>query len=132
MEEEDCFDALWVFIEFHFSETLLKLSNFFRCAFSRERLILPHLWLRFGKLFYFSNLFRLFETGYRSILDAMKSFAINAQPIDIEDLSELTCLSNGSCADQPSKHTAEAIVLDIGSDKQKWIMPSNMNEFYSL
>ncbi len=65
-------------------------------------------------------------------MDAMKSFAINAQPIDIEDLSELKCLSNGSCVDQPASNTAETIVLDIGSDKQKWIMPSNMNEFYSL
>lgn len=66
-------------------------------------------------------------TGYRSILDAMKSFAVNKNPIDIEELSQLKCLNiNTSCC-QSKKN-----VHLINKDASEWFIPQDMDSLYEL
>jgi xanthine dehydrogenase/oxidase len=62
-------------------------------------------------------------TGYRAILDTMKSFAHDEQPIDIEELCKLKCLPSCSKTrpDTDSMHH-----LSIG-DKD-WYAPSSLAE----
>lgn len=63
-------------------------------------------------------------TGYRSILDAMKSFSADEKPIDIEDLDCLKCLK------VDSDHSCSTVALT--NDNKHWFSPSSMNELDSL
>ena len=65
-------------------------------------------------------------TGYRSILDAMKSFATDEKPIDIEELYKLKCLNtkNSSCSSNKKLH--------IIKDSAEWYSPNNMDDLYTL
>ncbi|XP_076471897.1 xanthine dehydrogenase-like [Babylonia areolata] len=93
-------------------------------------------------------------TGYRSILDAMKSFCVDAPPsfsggmIDIEDLDSKICRKTGeSCSGQcrtkdgaQSHCTAEGtqdsaakpVPLHIVSARAQWFKPTNTSDLYDL
>lgn len=62
-------------------------------------------------------------TGYRSILDAMKSFALDERPIDIEDLNKIKCLSKCSKLDKN---------IHLINQDEQWFTPKDMNSLYSL
>jgi xanthine dehydrogenase/oxidase len=63
-------------------------------------------------------------TGYRSILDAMKSFAVDENPIDIEELHKLKCLENKSCSTNKKIH--------IINEKDEWFTPKTLDDLYDL
>ena len=57
-------------------------------------------------------------TGYRSILDSMKSFAADANPIDIEELHKMKC-----CGKNPSRSGVCAVPdknVHIIKDDEEW------------
>ncbi|XP_048577165.1 xanthine dehydrogenase/oxidase isoform X2 [Nematostella vectensis] len=63
-------------------------------------------------------------TGYRPILDAMKSFAANADPIDIEELDRCASNSNNfSCSQNPVPCNTAGI---------KWYAAHSLAELYAL
>ena len=66
-------------------------------------------------------------TGYRSILDTMKSFAVNENPIDLEELHKLKCVnkSNGKCSS--SKKNVHIIKEDA-----EWFAPTTMDALFDL
>ena len=73
-------------------------------------------------------------TGYRSILDSMKSFAADERPIDIEELNKLKCLSGReSCSNKKKTisidHNKNVHIIKDGSE---WFVPKNMNDLYTL
>ncbi len=65
-------------------------------------------------------------TGYRSILDGMKSFASDANPIDLEELHKLKCMNKGTfqCTRDKKVH--------IIKDDIEWYAPNNMDALYTL
>lgn len=63
-------------------------------------------------------------TGYRAILDTMKSFAHDEQPIDIEELCKLKCLS--SCSSKTHPDTDSMHHLSINN--KDWYAPSSLAE----
>lgn len=90
-------------------------------------------------------------TGYRSILDAMKSFCVDAPPslpggqIDIEDLDKKLCKKTGQpCSGKchPSDSSAKGNVLPsscgsgaplhIVTQTAQWFKPTNMEDLLSL
>ncbi|KAL8614120.1 hypothetical protein ACOMHN_026337 [Nucella lapillus] len=91
-------------------------------------------------------------TGYRSILDAMKSFSVDAPPslggglIDIEDLDGGACKkTGGACRDQchtqdhdqprcaaRDTHGAQAVPLHIVSARAQWFKPTTTSALYGL
>ena len=66
-------------------------------------------------------------TGYRSILDAMKSFSTDEKPVDIEELHKLKCLNgkNKQCGSTNKK-------LHVIKDSGEWYSPNNMDDLYDL
>ena len=66
-------------------------------------------------------------TGYRPILDAMKSFAADEKPIDIEDLNQLKCLQI-NC--ENTKNNKKRVHLING--QSEWFVPQTLNDLYSL
>ncbi|XP_025087515.1 xanthine dehydrogenase-like [Pomacea canaliculata] len=88
-------------------------------------------------------------TGYRSILDAMKSFCIDAKPspsggpVDIEDLDAKICKKtgvpcSGSCQKSKSSIISEwngynsDAPIHIVSDRAQWFKPVDTSTLYSL
>jgi xanthine dehydrogenase/oxidase len=79
-------------------------------------------------------------TGYRAILDAMKSFSVDEAPIDIEDLEKIKCLNGHNCrsngvVDCNHNH----VVSDKNSDSfyaingnEEWYTVESLNELTSL
>jgi xanthine dehydrogenase/oxidase len=65
-------------------------------------------------------------TGYRSILEAMRSFAHDEDPIDIEDIHHFECLNN------KQDHHQSCLLVENKQDKQTWHAPINMDEIISL
>ena len=72
-------------------------------------------------------------TGYRAILDAMKSFSGEDEPIDIEDLKSMKCLSNSNC-DAGDKHECtrsdETFYAEHGQNE--WYSIRNLSELSEL
>lgn len=72
-------------------------------------------------------------TGYRSILDAMKSFAVDADPgskacVDIEDLGSRVCPhSGGACQGRDLCKAYKARETDA-----KWYQPSSLDELFGV
>jgi xanthine dehydrogenase/oxidase len=66
-------------------------------------------------------------TGYRSILDTMKSFAVNENPIDLEELHKLKCInkSNGKCASSKKN-------VHIIKENEEWFAPTTMDALFDL
>jgi xanthine dehydrogenase/oxidase len=62
-------------------------------------------------------------TGYRPILDAMKSFADDEKPIDIEDCNKVKCMKNASANDRQ---------IRIIKDNQEWFVPQNIDQLKTL
>ncbi|KAL5006950.1 hypothetical protein ScPMuIL_015756 [Solemya velum] len=76
-------------------------------------------------------------TGYRSILDAMKSFASNSTPnprlppTDIEDLSSKLCKKTGApCTGNCRPRDPRGIHMVFAG--AQWFSPSTLQELYSL
>jgi len=70
-------------------------------------------------------------TGYRAILDSMKSFAVDEQPIDIEDLSTMKCLNNK----QTEAHECSSLRGSSSSIQFKdelWYSPQTLDELVDL
>jgi xanthine dehydrogenase/oxidase len=77
-------------------------------------------------------------TGYRPILDAMKSFAVDEKPIDIEELYKLKCLNTCSgdrsrkinCANNHQHgHVPESKKsLHVISEAYEWYTPVDLSE----
>jgi xanthine dehydrogenase/oxidase len=65
-------------------------------------------------------------TGYRAILDSMKSFAHNEEPIDIEDLKNLKCLNKEQCCSAKSNNCS------IQIEDQIWHSPENINDLFDI
>ena len=67
-------------------------------------------------------------TGYRSILDAMKSFAVDEKPIDIEDLNKLKCIDNNVkvCLGNKKK------IHIIRDSADEWFAPKTLEDLYNL
>ena len=65
---------------------------------------------------------RFLFKGYRSILDAMKSFAKDENPIDIEDLNQMKCLNDGC----QSGDTATGDIVLIHKNS-KWLSPNTID-----
>ena len=66
-------------------------------------------------------------TGYRSILDAMKSFAIDEKPIDIEESYKVKCLDgNKSCLSKSNKK------IHIIKENNEWFTPKTLDDLYDL
>lgn len=65
-------------------------------------------------------------TGYRAILDAMKSFAHDENPIDIEDLKNLTCLNKEKKDCNGCTEKMEA--FHILKDNKEWYSPYFMDQ----
>jgi xanthine dehydrogenase/oxidase len=63
-------------------------------------------------------------TGYRPILDAMKSFAYDEKPIDIEDCYRVKCLKSATEGDKQQ--------IRIVKDNQEWFVPQNIEQLKSL
>ncbi|KAI8484808.1 hypothetical protein Bbelb_374050 [Branchiostoma belcheri] len=76
--------------------------------------------------------------GYRPILDAMKSFAADADPekggcIDIEDLSKHHCPTTGEvCSNAAVNCTKGTPLLRCGQNGVTWYRPTNLEQLYSL
>ncbi|BFZ04913.1 hypothetical protein BsWGS_07952 [Bradybaena similaris] len=74
-------------------------------------------------------------TGYRSILDAMKSFAVDGPSaasggaVDIEDLDRKICGRNGADCHSPSKCKTQLQILHNGV---QWIKPVSLAELCGL
>jgi xanthine dehydrogenase/oxidase len=83
-------------------------------------------------------------TGYRSILDAMKSFAADEKPIDIEELYKLKCLNtcsdatknkNGgaSCAEHQHVHVIDKKKdIHVIRDGNEWFRPTDLDQLLKL
>jgi xanthine dehydrogenase/oxidase len=73
-------------------------------------------------------------TGYRSILDSMKSFAVDENPIDIEELNSLKCLNHATSCNHKNKIPVDynKNVHIIKENNSEWFVPKNMNDLYSL
>jgi xanthine dehydrogenase/oxidase len=84
-------------------------------------------------------------TGYRPILEAMKSFAIDERPIDIEELATIKCLNDESkscshkskcssarksCNGTCSSHVGKRV--HIVKETNEWYSPKNMNDLIEL
>ncbi|XP_028399776.1 xanthine dehydrogenase/oxidase-like isoform X2 [Dendronephthya gigantea] len=68
-------------------------------------------------------------TGYRPILDAMKSFAKDENPIDIEELQ--CCLGKGGCCGET--RTCHGCYFSLGETSgPQWYKPSSLTELYSI
>jgi xanthine dehydrogenase/oxidase len=66
-------------------------------------------------------------TGYRAILDTMKSFAKDEQPIDIEELCKLKCLSvkdDGKCCGKAEND--EGSMHHLSVNNKDWYAPSSL------
>jgi xanthine dehydrogenase/oxidase len=72
------------------------------------------------------------KQGYRSILDAMKSFAVNRSPIDIEELNKLKCLNQTSPSERDANNGKRKRVHIISDQTSQWYVPVNMNDLYRL
>ncbi|XP_019627736.1 PREDICTED: xanthine dehydrogenase/oxidase-like [Branchiostoma belcheri] len=77
-------------------------------------------------------------TGYRPILDAMKSFAADADPekggcIDIEDLSKHHCPNSGGvCSNAAVNCTKGNPLLRCDQNGVTWYRPTTLEQLYSL
>ena len=69
-------------------------------------------------------------TGYRSILDAMKSFAIDEKPIDIEELHKLKCVDKNKACLSTSSNLQKKIHMI--KDDNEWFTPKSLDELYDL
>ncbi|XP_028415709.1 xanthine dehydrogenase-like [Dendronephthya gigantea] len=68
-------------------------------------------------------------TGFRSILDAMKSFAKGESPIDIEDLSQRS--SKGNCCEETKAcHGCCFNMRELSSPL--WYKPSSLSDVYNI
>ena len=70
-------------------------------------------------------------TGYRAILDSMKSFADD--PIDIEDLNRIKCLNelSAGCAHH-SQQQHSGCLNHVKNGGKEWYQPSSLNELSQL
>lgn len=63
-------------------------------------------------------------TGYRAILDSMNSFAIDENPIDIEELCALKCINSQTCSktlsNKPEMHS-------VCKNSKTWYSPENLD-----
>ncbi|XP_032242989.2 xanthine dehydrogenase/oxidase-like [Nematostella vectensis] len=64
-------------------------------------------------------------TGYRPILDAMKTFAKDADPLDIEDVSRQCCTS---CPRKSGLNT----VMAMDNEPTPWYSPTTLKDLYTL
>ncbi|EDO44966.1 predicted protein, partial [Nematostella vectensis] len=64
-------------------------------------------------------------TGYRPILDAMKTFAKDADPLDIEDVSRQCCIS---CPRKSGLNT----VMAMDNEPTPWYSPTTLKDLYTL
>jgi xanthine dehydrogenase/oxidase len=72
-------------------------------------------------------------TGYRSILDSMKSFAADEKPIDIEELNKLKCLNGrASCKHKNNIAVDHNKNVHIIKDDSEWFVPKTINDLYTL
>lgn len=74
-------------------------------------------------------------TGYRAILDAMKSFASNENPIDIEDLEKIKCLNGHNCQSHGDCNHVVSQKSDsfyASNGKEEWYTVESLNELTSL
>ncbi|XP_059139141.1 uncharacterized protein LOC131927489 [Physella acuta] len=76
-------------------------------------------------------------TGYRPILDAMKSFASDgsipqAKPIDIEDLNKKLCPKTGEVCTGSHGNKGGDRCLDIDVSGVKWYRPTSLTELGSI
>ncbi|XP_059145955.1 uncharacterized protein LOC131933182 isoform X2 [Physella acuta] len=74
-------------------------------------------------------------TGYRSILDAMKSFATDstipgAKCVDIEDLNKHLCPKTGEVCKGKQEGCSHGLSLDLR--ESKWYRPNNLQELGKL
>ncbi|KAK0047559.1 xanthine dehydrogenase 1, partial [Biomphalaria pfeifferi] len=75
-------------------------------------------------------------TGYRSIVDAMKSFAVDAHdtlkggPIDIEDVSTQICKSTGKACNGHCNQNKKSCVAK--EDNLCWLQPTSLAELCTL
>lgn len=77
-------------------------------------------------------------TGYRAIVDAMKSFSVEDQPLDIEDLLNLKCINgdpknhngcNGACfKPEPTPATS----FFTSKDNIEWYTVDNLNDLINI
>ncbi|RNA44115.1 xanthine dehydrogenase-like isoform X1, partial [Brachionus plicatilis] len=65
-------------------------------------------------------------TGYRSILTAMKSFAKDEKPIDIEDLNRIKCLNKSKSCLRSDKN------VHLIRDQAEWFVPKDMKTLNDL
>ncbi|XP_061392406.1 uncharacterized protein LOC133327888 [Musca vetustissima] len=74
-------------------------------------------------------------TGYRPILDAMKSFAVDSNIIvpeecrDIEDLSKLVCPKTGQSCSGSCQSKMESLVFSNGD---QWFWPKSLKELFTV
>ena len=72
-------------------------------------------------------------TGYRAILDAMKSFSVDRKPIEIEELHNLECLKVHNKKQNCAKAcTSKRLRTHIIKDDAEWYTPQTMDEFYQV
>jgi xanthine dehydrogenase/oxidase len=72
-------------------------------------------------------------TGYRGILDAWQSFAIDNKPIDIEELYKLKCLNNNSKNDcKLIKKKIHIINNNNDDNSSEWYYPKLLTDLYAL
>ena len=72
------------------------------------------------------NKYSLKMLGYRPILDAMKSFAIDEKPIEIEELYKLKCLNNKQISSSSKKS------IHIINDTLEWYSPLSLEDLLQL
>lgn len=74
-------------------------------------------------------------TGYRAILDAMKSFSANADPIDIEDLEKIKCLNAHNCrshGDCSINSEQKSDSFHTSNGNEEWYTVESLIELSSL
>ncbi|CAF0756244.1 unnamed protein product [Brachionus calyciflorus] len=65
-------------------------------------------------------------TGYRSILTAMKSFATDEVPIEIEELNKLKCLNKSNMCSKSTKN------IHLIKENEQWFTPKDMDSLNVL
>lgn len=68
-------------------------------------------------------------TGYRPILDAMKTFAKSSNPLDIEEITKCRGACGNGCVQCPRKHISTSVHQGGGV---LWYCPTSLADLYAL
>lgn len=62
----------------------------------------------------------------------MKSFSVNKNPIDIEELNKIKCLNTNNKVCEEKSKTRRTIHLINPNDSSEWFTPLDMDSLYKL